>query len=83
MQMPSGCRYVADGGTHAIHHFKNEGAFIKDFGGVGGANGQFRQPYSVAVDGDGNIYVADYGNDRIQKFSPNGRFLLQWSTGRR
>ena len=32
-------------------------------------------PMSVAVDKDGNIYVADKGNDRIAVFKPNGSFL--------
>jgi DNA-binding beta-propeller fold protein YncE len=32
----------------------------------------------VAVDGDGNVYVADSGNDRIQKLSPNGQQIAVW-----
>src|SRR5215510_13677545 len=31
-------------------------------------NGQFNGPFGVATDGSGHVYVADTGNDRIQKF---------------
>lgn len=43
-------------------------------------DGQFRYPQGLAVDFDGNVYVADFGNDRIQKFDSNGTFLLKWGT---
>ena len=35
----------------------------------GGGDGQFNYPWDVAVDNSGNVYVADYGNHRIQKFN--------------
>jgi DNA-binding beta-propeller fold protein YncE len=28
----------------------------------------------------GNVYVADYGNDRIQKFTNDGQFTMKWGT---
>jgi DNA-binding beta-propeller fold protein YncE len=43
-----------------------------------GAPGQLSQPRGVAVDADGNAYVADFGNDRIQKFGPQLQFLKEW-----
>ena len=46
-------------------------------GSRGVAPGQFNKPRSVACDRDDNLYVADI-TGRIQKFSPDGRFLLQW-----
>jgi DNA-binding beta-propeller fold protein YncE len=36
---------------------------------MGNANGQFEQPTRLAIDSSGNVYVADYGNNRIQKFT--------------
>ena len=38
----------------------------------------FGQPYSVAVDSNGNVYVADTGNHRILKYDPSGIFLETW-----
>ena len=39
--------------------------------------GQFNKPRSVAVDAQDNLYVVDM-TGRVQKFSPNGAFLLSW-----
>ena len=44
----------------------------------GGGNGQFNQPNGLAVDGAGNLYVADAFNNRVQKFDANRNFLLAW-----
>jgi hypothetical protein len=54
--------------------------FIRKWGGPGSGNGQFLYPYGLAVDAAGNIYVADSGNNRIQKFDPNGRYLTKWGS---
>ena len=42
--------------------------------------GQFNLPQQIAVDDERNIYVADTGNSRIQKFTNNGEFLSSWGT---
>jgi DNA-binding beta-propeller fold protein YncE len=41
-----------------------------------GASSGLHDPHGVAVDGRGNIYVVDSGNDRIVKFDPSGRELV-------
>jgi DNA-binding beta-propeller fold protein YncE len=43
--------------------------------------GRFRLPYDIDVDGLGNIFVADKRNNRIQMFSPKGRFVRMWGRG--
>ena len=41
--------------------------------------GRFGYPTDVVIDRAGNFYVAEYGeNDRIQVFSPEGKWLRQW-----
>ena len=51
------------------------------WGGPGTEEGQFNEPRDVAVDGEGNVYVADTGNRRVQKFDSRGEFLLAWNGG--
>ena len=47
-------------------------------GRFGTGNGEFDRPSGIAVDSDGNVYVADSGNHRIQKFTGTGQFLHGW-----
>jgi uncharacterized protein (TIGR03663 family) len=50
------------------------------WGSQGKGNGQFQDPRGIAVDAEGNVYVVDSGNHRIQKFDSNGKFLAQWGS---
>ena len=52
--------------------------YLFQFGVPGSGDGQLNNPHGLVIDGNGNVYVADCGNDRIQKFSADGTFLLQW-----
>jgi DNA-binding beta-propeller fold protein YncE len=54
------------------HHFK------QTWGSFGAGDGQFNRPRGLAIDSDGNVYVADSGNHRIQKFTSTGVFLKWW-----
>jgi DNA-binding beta-propeller fold protein YncE len=49
-------------------------------GGKGNGKGQFDSPTGIAVDGAGNILVADTGNGRVEKFSPSGTFVTSIGT---
>jgi DNA-binding beta-propeller fold protein YncE len=52
--------------------------FVTKWGSSGSGDSQFANPYGIAVDSSGNVYVVDAGNYRIQKFDSNGRFITQW-----
>jgi len=52
-----------------------EGVVSMFEGGKGTEDGEFDSPTGIAVDGNGNVFVADSGNGRIQKFSSTGAFL--------
>jgi outer membrane protein assembly factor BamB len=48
--------------------FDSDGALLGRWGDAGTADGQFVFPYAVLLDGDGAIYVADHGGQRVEKF---------------
>ena len=51
---------------------------VRTWGKCGTNDGEFARPISIAVSHSGNIYVADYVNDRIQCFNPDGKFIHKW-----
>ncbi|MCP4628016.1 MAG: hypothetical protein GY850_31530, partial [bacterium] len=52
---------------------------VKQWGSEGNGEGQFMNPYGLALKPDGSaVYVADRDNHRIQKFDAQGNFLTQW-----
>ncbi|XP_058858021.1 tripartite motif-containing protein 2-like isoform X1 [Acipenser ruthenus] len=72
---------VTDFHNHSVKVFNQEGEFILKFGSNGEGNGQFNAPTGVAVDTNGNIIVADWGNSRIQQvFDGSGSFLSYINT---
>lgn len=50
------------------------------FGSSGTNDGQFLTPRGIAADGNGLIYVSDYGLHRIQVFSADGTFVRKWGS---
>ena len=67
--------YVSDGYSNSrIGKFDKHGNWIKSWGSRGTATGQFNTPHDIVSDRDGNIYVADRGNARIQIFDGEGNF---------
>jgi sugar lactone lactonase YvrE len=54
------------------------GEYLGEFGQGGEGEGEFMWPSAVAVDRDGNVYVADEWLNRIQVFDKDGKFLRLW-----
>jgi len=54
------------------------GKTIQTIGKPGNEDGDFNRPTHVIVDREGNIYVNDSFNFRIQKFDPSGKYLKQY-----
>ncbi|HVS52478.1 MAG TPA: hypothetical protein VHD62_08995 [Opitutaceae bacterium] len=74
--------YITDHGNHRVQkfHVSNTGGVwsaqhLTTWGGFGGANGQFNQPYGITLDASGVLWVADGFNHRLQRFDQNGTFL--------
>lgn len=80
---PNGEIFVADGHggeTNArIVKFDKNGKFIKTFGTKGSGEGQLNVPHALAFDTKGRLFVADRGNNRIQVFDQDGKFLEVWT----
>jgi DNA-binding beta-propeller fold protein YncE len=64
--------YVADTGNKRIVVTDDSGTFLYQFGYAGGEAGAFNEPTGVALDAQGNLYVADTWNGRVQVFAPDG-----------
>ncbi len=52
--------------------------FQWETGSCGSANDQLNKPRGIAVDKDGNTYVADTGNNRVVKLDPQGKPVENW-----
>ena len=77
---PNGDIYVTDGYQNArVHRFAADGTLKTSWGAPGKGPGQFHLPHSIAIDDDGNLLVADRANRRIQIFTPEGKYLSEWT----
>ncbi len=75
---PAGNTYISDGYINSrVAKVDKDGNWLKSWGEPGDGPGQFNTPHSIAADAQGNIYVADRGNRRIQVFDTDGKFLRQ------
>ncbi|XP_031552765.1 uncharacterized protein LOC116289950 [Actinia tenebrosa] len=72
--------YVSDDNNHIIQVFKkihNVPTRISTIGGQGIADGQLVGPWGLAIDNDYHLLVCDNGNNSVQKFTLDGRFVGQ------
>jgi tripartite motif-containing protein 71 len=70
----------SQGENDRVQKFSPTGTPLAQWGTLGSGPGQFNGPVGIAVDHQGDIYVADVANHRIQKLSPSGQLLTQWHT---
>jgi DNA-binding beta-propeller fold protein YncE len=87
---PQGNIWVTDGRNSRFQIFAPDGTFLETWGTPGEAEGEldFVEPTlfggygagSMAFDAEGNLYVADPGNYRIQKFGPDRSFITAWGS---
>ena len=72
---PQGYLIIANDFNHQVQIYDND-RLLKSFGEKGKENGQFHYPKGITTDKNGNIYVADSWNHRVQKFDSNGNLYF-------
>jgi sugar lactone lactonase YvrE len=79
--------YIADTTKHRILKYGADGLLEWNLGKVSGGTPvagtgdlEFDSPLGIAVDNEGNIYVSDTLNDRIQKIGADGEFKTKWGS---
>ncbi len=82
--------YVLDSGNERIKIYDSDGNYVFKWGGPFGKNifitffewfpfeGWFSDPKSLAIDGEGRIYVGDASNKRVQIFNESGTFITSF-----
>ena len=72
--------FVADPIGHRVQKLDTNGKLVATWGGKASmdGNGLFFDPFGIAVDTDGNVYVLD--SNFLQKLDSTGKFIAQWST---
>lgn len=71
---------AADATQNQIVIFNPAGTLLQTIGTGGSGDGQLNQARDATTDSQGNIYVADFKNERVEVFTPTGAFLRTWGT---
>lgn len=72
--------FVLDRVHNTLKLFSQKGDLLKEVGGAGWNDGQFDSPQGVWARNGIDVFVADYGNHRIQRFDRNLNFVSSFST---
>ncbi len=70
--------YVADYFADQIKVFSLNGEYRRSIGKSGSGKGEFNVPGGVAVAPNGDLYVAEFNNQRVQQLRADGSFIKQW-----
>ncbi|HVN06955.1 MAG TPA: hypothetical protein VMT86_21200 [Bryobacteraceae bacterium] len=86
----AGNLYIADAANHRVRKVTADGTVSTlagnghpGFAGDGGpaTSAQLNQPYDLALDSAGNLYIADFGNNRVRRIGADGNILTVAGNG--
>ena len=72
--------FVADMNNNCVKVFDERGQFLYKFGEKGNGDGQMNEPYGLCVDKHNNVFLCDWGNNRVQQFTLEGTFTGKTSS---
>lgn len=78
---PQGGFAVLDRGSYKVTRFDREGWIRAHFGGEGTKAGQFEEPIDLALGSSGDAFVLDAEQQRLHRFTPQGRAVGALSKG--
>ncbi|MEZ4572167.1 MAG: hypothetical protein R2849_17975 [Thermomicrobiales bacterium] len=70
--------YVSDVGNDRVQLLEADGPYVSEWSS--GGDFDFQDPYGIAVDGEGYVYVIDRSDRRILKFDMFGQYVTTWKT---
>jgi sugar lactone lactonase YvrE/type II secretory pathway pseudopilin PulG len=78
--------WVDDDANNRVQEFDSNGTYLGQIGCATGAcvagagNGQLHFPINLVIDKSGNIYVTDWGNNRVDEFNASGTYASQFGS---
>lgn len=69
---------MADFNAHRVIKYAPGGGFLADWGSAGDGPYGFNNPHGIAAGADGLVYLADFRNNKVKVFEPEGQHLATW-----
>lgn len=70
--------YLSEFGADRVSVLNESGVRVSQFGRSGGGDGELLGPQFIEADGQGYVYVSDWGNRRVVKFNETGDYILSF-----
>lgn len=70
--------YVVNKGSDTIGQYDSNGTFLKEIGKTGNGECEFISPVLIVTDPEGNFYIAEEGNARVQMFNKNFEYVKEY-----
>jgi sugar lactone lactonase YvrE len=76
----NGDLWLDSGDSGTVRELTENGELVTTFGSEGEGPGEFEEASNIAVDSEGNIWIADSESDRMQEFNSKGGYLSEIRT---